>query len=167
MILLSSLLSPDIGLMFWTVLIFVILLFLLGKFGWKPIVQSLKERDESIEKALSEAKSAREEIAGLKAKNEEVLKNAKIERDKMLKEAREKGEAFINEARNEAVEERKRLLNETQGLIRKEKEIAFTELKQDIADLVIETATKVIKKELDNPKKHQEIIENSLKELNN
>ena len=165
MILLASLLNPDIGLMFWTILIFAILLFILGRFGWKPIIQALKARDESIDKALSEAKSAREEIADLKAENEIILKQAKLERDKMLKEAKEKGDAFIKQARDEADSERKRILNETKTLVNKEKDIAFKELKQDIAELVIETATKVIKNELDDPKKHQEIIEASLKDL--
>lgn len=165
MILLSSLLSPDIGLMFWTILIFAILLFILRKFAWKPITEALKNREESIEKALSEAKIAREEVAGLKAENEKVIKEAKIERDKMLKEAKEKGDAFIQQAKIESEEVRKKMKLETLELLQKEKDIAFKELKQEIAVLVIETATKVIKRELEDPKKQKSFIEDSLKDL--
>ncbi len=165
MIVLNALLTPDIGLMFWTIVIFLILLFILRKFAWKPITEALKSREESIEKALNEAKVAREEIAGLKAENEMVMKQAREEREKMLREAREKGEVLMKEARQDADNERKKLLVETREQIKSEKEKAFNELKKDIGMLVIETTEKVIRKELSNKEKHKEFIEENLKDL--
>ena len=165
MILLNALLTPNIGLMFWTILIFIILLLLLGKFAWKPIVKALKAREESIDKALNEAKIAREEISGLKEENEKLLKEARLERDAIIKEAKEKGDKLITAAKESAQKESKMILAEAREMVKKEKESTFKELKQDLASLVIDVAAKVIGKELRSPKDHKELIEDSLKDL--
>lgn len=165
MILLNSLMTPNIGLMFWTILIFIILLLLLRKFAWKPIVSALKARDESIEKALNEARIAREEITGLVEKNEKLLKEAKIERDNLLKDAREKGNKLINASVEDARKESKRILAETREMVKAEKESVFKELKNEIADLVINVTAKVVRRELRSPKDHKAVIEDILKEL--
>lgn len=165
MLLLNALLKPDIGLMFWTIFIFLILLIILRKFAWKPITKALKAREESIENALNEAKTAREEVAGLKAEYEVIIKESKMARDNMLKEAKEKGEEMVQEAKAHAEEERKRIMTETKNMIETEKEIAFKELKQDIAALVIDTATKLMKMELEDKEKQQKLIEENLKDI--
>ncbi len=165
MVLLNALLTPDIGLMFWTVLIFLLLLFILRKFAWKPIVEALKAREESIEKALNEAKIAREEIAGLKAENERIMKEARAEREKMLKEAREKGEQLIREAKQTAENERKKLLAEAHQQVKAEKDKAFQDLKKDITNLVIETAEKILRQELSDKNKYKQYIEENIKNL--
>jgi len=165
MILLNALLTPDLGLMFWTLIIFAILLVILRKFAWRPIVNALKSRDESIEKALNEAKTAREEVDNLKAENEKILKEAKLERDAIIKEAKDRSDAIIGLGREEAKSESKRILLETKEMVKKEKDIAFNELKKDISDIVIELATKIIKKELAGSDEQRALIEKDLKEL--
>jgi F-type H+-transporting ATPase subunit b len=162
-----NILAPDIGLMFWTVLIFLILMFLLRKFAWKPIVTALKDREESIEKALNEARTAREEIESLKAENDKILTQAKLERDAMLRQAKELGDSIINQAKENAHKEGKQILAETRELVKKEKEQAMLELKNEIGDLVIKTASKVIRQELKNSDQQKKIIEESLKDLSN
>jgi F-type H+-transporting ATPase subunit b len=162
-----NILAPDIGLMFWTLLIFLILLFLLRKFAWKPIVSALKERDESIEKALNEAKTARDEIENLKLENDKILTQAKLERDAMLREAKELGDSIINQAKENAQKEGKQILSETRELVKKEKERAMLELKNEIGDMVIKTASKVIRQELTSNDQQKKIIEESLKDLSN
>jgi F-type H+-transporting ATPase subunit b len=162
-----NILAPDIGLMFWTLLIFLILLFLLRKFAWKPIVTALKEREESIEKALNEARTAREEIENLKLENDKILTQAKIERDAMLRQAKELGDSIVSQAKENAHKEGKQILAETRELVKKEKEQAMLELKNEIGDLVIKTASKVIRQELTGSDQQKKIIEESLKELSN
>jgi len=162
-----NILAPDIGLMFWTLLIFLILLFLLRKFAWKPIVTALKEREESIEKALNEARTAREEIENLKLENDKILTQAKFDRDAMLRQAKELGDSIINQAKENAQKEGKLILAETRELVKKEKEQAMIELKNEIGDLVIKTASKVIRQELTSNDQQKKIIEESLKDLSN
>lgn len=162
-----NILAPDMGLMFWTLLIFLILLLLLRKFAWKPIVTALKEREESIEKALNEARTAREEIENLKLENDKILTQAKLDRDAMLRQAKELGDSIINQAKENAQKEGKLILAETRELVKKEKEQAMLELKNEIGDLVIKTASKVIRQELTNNDQQKKIIEESLKDLSN
>lgn len=162
-----NILAPDMGLMFWTLLIFLILLFLLRKFAWKPIVTALKEREESIEKALNEARTAREEIETLKLENDKILTQAKLERDAMLRQAKELGDSIVNQAKENAHKEGKQILSETRELVKKEKEQAMLELKNEIGDLVIKTASKVIRQELKSNDQQKKIIEESLKDLSN
>lgn len=162
-----NILAPDIGLMFWTLLIFLILLFLLRKFAWKPIVTALKEREDSIEKALNEARTAREEIESLKLENDKILTQAKLDRDAMLRHAKELGDTIINQAKENAQKEGKQILAETRELVKKEKEQAMLELKNEIGDLVIKTASKVIRQELTSNDQQKKIIEESLKDLSN
>jgi F-type H+-transporting ATPase subunit b len=142
-------------------------MFLLRKFAWKPIVTALKDREESIEKALNEARTAREEIESLKAENDKILTQAKLERDAMLRQAKELGDSIINQAKENAHKEGKQILAETRELVKKEKEQAMLELKNEIGDLVIKTASKVIRQELKNSDQQKKIIEESLKDLSN
>lgn len=165
MILLNALLTPDLGLMIWTLVIFSILLIILRKFAWKPITDALKSREESIEKAINEAKTARDEVANLKSENEKIIREAKLERDAIIKEAKERGDAIISEAREDAKREGKRILMETKEMVKKEKEIAFSELKSEIADMVVDLASKVIRTELTDKEKQKVLIEKDLNEL--
>lgn len=165
MILLNALLTPDIGLMFWTLVVFGLLLLILWKFAWKPITHALKAREDSIEKALNEAQTAREEIASLKAENEKIIKEARLERDSILRHAKERGDALINQSREDAQKEGQRIMTETRNMVKKEKEIAFAELKTDLAEMVIDLASKVVLKELAGVAEHKELIEKNLKEL--
>ncbi len=160
-----KLVTPDIGLLFWMLVSFSIVLFLLKKYAWKPILNSLKEREESISDALNSAKKAKEEMASLKSDNERILAEARNERDKLLKEAREAKDAIINEAKVKATEEADRLMKIAREGIQNEKLAAITELKNQVANLSIEIAEKVIRQQLSTDEKQKALVADLLKEV--
>jgi len=154
-----ELVQPGIGLIFWMALVFGILIFVLGKFAWKPILKSLHERENSIEKSIKAAEIARGEMEKLKFSNEQLLKEAKEERDEILREGRKiKGE-IIGEAKQKATEEADRIVESAKERIEYEKLAAMTELKNQIAEISIEVAEKILKEELSGDKKQKEYIE--------
>jgi F-type H+-transporting ATPase subunit b len=143
-----DLVTPGIGLVFWTTVVFGLLLFLLSKFAWKPILGAVKEREENIEKSLQVAEKARNEMRELQSINEKLAADARIERDAMLKEAREIREQMISEAKGKANEEAERMLTAARETIRSEKNAAVAELKNQVATLSIEIAEKILRSEL-------------------
>ncbi len=164
-LLLNPLLSPSYGLIVWTLLAFLIVLFLLKKFAWKPILKSLAEREESIQNAIDEAKKTRDEMASLKSDNEKILIQAKTERDNILKEAREIKEKMIAEAKDRASKEAEKLVASARENIHNEKMKAITELKNQVAVLSIEIAEKILKQELTDKDKQRAIVKNLLDEI--
>jgi F-type H+-transporting ATPase subunit b len=144
---------------------FGILVFLLTKFAWKPILKALKEREQSIEDSLRSAEKARNEMASLKADNEKLLAEARNERDKILKEAREAKDNIINEARGKASEEADRLLKIARETIHNEKMAAITDLKNQVANLSIEIAEKVIRQQLSTDEKQKALVAEMLKDV--
>jgi F-type H+-transporting ATPase subunit b len=149
--------TPEIGLIFWMTLAFGILLFILTKFAWKPILASLHEREKTIEDSLHQADKAREEMKSLQAHNEELLRQAKEERDVILHNARTIRDNIIEESRTKANQEYNRIIEAAKESIHFEKMAAITELKNQIATLSIDIAEKILKEELankDNQKKH-------------
>jgi len=161
-----QLINPGFGLIFWMTLAFLIVLFVLTKFAWKPILASLKERENSIEDALQAAEEAKKEMAALKAKNEELLKEAREERDAMLSDARKIKEQIIGEARKKANKETSIIIENAREQINSEKQAALIELKNLIATYSIEIAEKVLKQELSDSKKQQAYVNKLLKETN-
>lgn len=159
-----ELVKPEFGLVFWMVLSFLIILFLLTKFAWKPILKALHDREGSIADALDAAKKAKEEIAGLKSDNEKLLAEARNERDKMLKEARDAKDSIIGEARIKAQTESERLLKIARESIENEKMAAITELKNQVASLSVEIAEKLMKQQLANDDKQKALVSDLLKE---
>ncbi len=160
-----DLVTPGIGLVFWTALTFLILLFILRKFAWKPILGAVSEREDSIKDALAEAEKAREEMQHLKSDNERILKEARAERDTMLKEAREIKDNMINEAKEEAREQANKMIEQAKTTIENEKLAAITDLKNQVADLSIDIAEKVVKKELSTKEKQLELVEDMLGDI--
>jgi F-type H+-transporting ATPase subunit b len=160
-----ELIQPGLGLIFWMTLSFALVLFLLKKYAWKPIMKMLKEREEAIDNALHEADKAREEMKLLKFDNERLLKQAKEERDAILTEARKIREKMIEEARQKAGQEAQRVIDGAKERIENEKMAAIVDLKNQIAQLSIEIAEKVIKTELSEGKKHDELIQRLIKEI--
>lgn len=160
-----ELVKPAFGLTFWMVLGFLIVLFLLTKFAWKPILKALHERENSIDEALNAAKKAKEEIAGLKADNEKLLAEARQERDQILKEARITKDSIINEARSKATVEADRLLTLAREGIHNEKMAAITDLKNQVALLSVEIAEKVMKQQLANDDKQKALVADLLKDV--
>ena len=161
-----QLINPGFGLIFWMTLAFLIVLFVLTKFAWKPILASLKEREDSIEDALQAAEEAKKEMAALKAKNEELLKKAREERDAMLADARKIKEQIIGEAREKANKEASIIVENAREQINSEKQAALVELKNLIATYSIEIAEKVLQQELSDSKKQQAYVDKLLKETN-
>ena len=158
--------SFDPGLIIWTTIIFTLLLIVLKKFAWKPILKAVEERNNSIEQALRSADKAKQEMELLNADNERILTEAKKERDALLKEAREIKEGIINEAKDKANKEADKILTTAKEQIANEKMKAITELKNSVAILSIDIAEKVLKRELKEKDSQEEFIEGVLKSSN-
>jgi F-type H+-transporting ATPase subunit b len=153
------------GLFFMQLIILVILILLLGKFAWKPILNSLEERENGIEDAIAAAENARKEMQNLTADNERLAKEARAERETMMKEARDIRDKMIAEAKEDAKEVTTKLIENAQASIQQEKQAALAELKKNVAELSIGIAESVIKKELSNKEDQLTLVEGILKEV--
>ena len=160
-----ELVTPSIGLLFWMIISFGIVFLILKKFAWKPILNTLKERDNSIAEALNAAQRAKDEMASLKSSNEKILNDAKLERDSLLKEAREMREAMINEAKGKASAEAEKIVASARETIQNEKMAAITELKNQVATLSIEIAEKVVRQSLAADEKQKAYVKQLLEEV--
>ena len=155
----------SIGLFFWQTIIFILLIFLLKKFAWKPILDAVNEREEGIKNALLSAEKAKEEMASLQSDNEETLKKARSERDSLLKEAREIKQQLIDEAKTEAKNEAKKIISQAQETIQNEKNAAIVDLKNQVAGLSIDIAEKVLKEKLSDDKTQMKLVKDLVKEV--
>lgn len=147
------------GLFFWQIAILIVLILLLKKYAWGPILNSLNSREEGIKDALESAKKARMEMQNLKADNEKLLLDARAERDAILREAREMKEKVITDASEEAQKKADKIVAQAKESINLEKQAAMTELKNQVANLSIEIAEKVVRKELSDKKEQHAMIE--------
>lgn len=163
---LNALITPGIGLIVWTTVVFILLVGILGKFAWKPILSAIKTREQNIENALSEAEKAKHEMKELKSANEMILQQARNERDAMLKEARDMKDSIIGEAKTLAVKEQERIMTATREQITNEKNAAIAELKNQVAALSIEIAEKILKSELSSDEKQKALVSNLMKDVN-
>ena len=161
-----GLVTPGLGLIFWTTLSFLILLFLLKKMAWKPILETLKERDTSIDNALKAAERAKNEMQELQSANEDLLKKARNERDELLKEARDVKDRIIAEAKGKAEEESGKLIEVAREAIKNEQLAAQTEIKNMVAKLSIDIAEKVIKQQLSDDERQKALVNNLVDEIN-
>ena len=160
-----ELIKPEIGLIFWMSLSFLVVLFILGKFAWPMILKALKEREESIANALNSARKAKEEMAALNADNEKLIMQARAERDLLLKEARDTRDSIVAEARTKAQTEANKIMAQTRETINTEKMAALTELKNQVAAMSIEIAEKILRHELSNDEKQKSLMENLIKDI--
>ncbi|MBC6699764.1 F0F1 ATP synthase subunit B [Hymenobacter sp. BT190] len=158
--------NPSFGLLFWQLVIFLILLFLLTKFAWKPILSSLREREESIEGALRMADQAKIEMQQLKAGNEKLLAEARLERDRILKEATEVSNQLIETAKTKATEEGGRMIVQAREAIQNEKNAALAEVKNTAAKLSIDIAERILRRELADQPAQQQLVGSYLKDVN-
>jgi F-type H+-transporting ATPase subunit b len=163
---LNALIEPSIGLIFWTSIVFLLLFFILAKFAWKPILNSVKEREEGIENALKSAELAKKEMESLKAGNEKILAEARAERDNLMKEARDMKDSIINEAKTKAQKESDRILASAREQITNEKNAAITDLKNQVATLSIDIAEKILKSELSSDEKQKALVNSLMKDVN-
>ena len=160
-----DLVTPGIGLVFWTTVTFLLVVFLLIKFAWKPVLGMINERNKSIEDSLKLAETTKAEMAKLQADNEKLLAEARKERDNLLKEAREMKDQMIAQAKADATVEANKIMAAAKISIENEKNQAMQDLKNQVAILSFEIAEKVIGKELENKKVSDEIIDESVKKF--
>ena len=164
-ILANSLVTPAIGTVVWTTIIFGVFFFLLAKFAWKPILGVIKERDESIANALNSADLARKEVEALKADNEKVIAEARREKDLILKEAKEIKEKVITEAKEKANAETQKSIEQARQQIQAEKTAAINDIKKQVAELSVIIAEKVLKKELSNKGEQEKMVDGLIGEI--
>jgi len=153
------------GLFVVQTILLIILIFVMVKFAWKPILTSLNERESGIEDALKAAENARKEMQNLQADNEKLLKEARSEREAMLKEAREIKDKMISDSKEQAKIEGDKMIKQAQSAIESEKKAAVAEIKNQVAELSVEIAEKVLKEELSNKKEQLKLVENLLSDV--
>ena len=160
-----ELLTPDPGLVFWTTLSFVILLLILKKAAWKPILGMLKVREEHIALALRDAEHAKEEVARLSEKQKEIIDAGRRERDEIIREARDLKNQIINEAKEDAQKEAKRIIQQTHEQMEREKIEALLDIKQQISLLSLDIASKILREELSSKDRQESVIRQHLQDI--
>jgi F-type H+-transporting ATPase subunit b len=161
----NSLTTPAIGTIFWTTLIFGLFFLLLAKFAWKPILNAVKARDEMIKGALESADKARQDMLKLQSDNEAILRKAREEREGILKEAREVRDKLISEAKGKASEEAEKLIEKARTGIESEKRKALSDIREQVANLSVEIASKLIGEKLRQSGEQEKLINNYLKDI--
>ena len=159
-----DLVTPGFGLVFWTVITFLLLLFIMRKFAWKPILGAVSDREEGIKDALASAEKARQEMENLTADNERILQEARAEREAMLKDARDMKNKIVADAKDEAQAQASKMIEQAQAAIESEKKAAMAELKSHVAGLSVSIAEKVVREELSNKDKQLKLVEDMLGE---
>lgn len=153
-----QLLNPNVGLLIWTLIAFLIVFFILKKFAWKPILTALKERENGIAEAISTADKVRLEMSQLKSENEELLARAREERAVMIREAKEASDKMIADAKDKANVEYSRIVAEAQQAIQQQKNAALVDVKNQVGNMVVEIAEKVLRKELSDKSQQEQFI---------
>jgi len=159
-----DLVTPGIGMIFWSTLFFLVLLFILGKFAWPAILLAVKARNESIRHALEAADRAKEEMAQLQADNEKILAEARAERDMLMKEAKEMKDMLIADAREKAMEEANKLVKSARESIQREKAGALNDMKEQMANLSVDIAEKILRMKLEESKAQKELVHKLINE---
>ncbi|WP_445386315.1 F0F1 ATP synthase subunit B [Robiginitalea sp. IMCC44478] len=155
----------SIGLFFWQTILFILLLLLLRKFAWKPILKAVNEREEGIKNALAAAEDAKKEMQNVTADSEKLLQEARAEREAMLKEAREIKEKMIAEAKAQAETEGDKMIKKAQQSIEGEKRAAIADIKNEVASLSLEIAEKVLGGQLDNTDKQLKLVNKLVEDI--
>jgi F-type H+-transporting ATPase subunit b len=160
-----GLVTPGLGLIFWMTIAFLVVWIGLGKFAWPAILNTIKEREESIKNALAAADNARAEMAKLQSENEAILKKAREERDVILKEAKEIKEKIVADAKGQAQAEADKIVAAARENIANEKTAAMAEIKNHVAALSIDIAEKILKSELADASKQKQLVDNLLNDI--
>lgn len=154
----NPLVLPDIGLVFWNTIAFLILLIVLGKFAWKPMLKAIAERESGIEEVLLRADKMKAEIAAMQNENEALLAKAREERAGMIKDAKDTADKMVSDAKDKAKQEYERIISDAQLAITQQKNAALTEVKNQVGSLVVEVAEKILRKELSNKAEQESYI---------
>ena len=160
-----DLITPQLGLLFWQTVLFLLLLFILTKFAWKPILLALKEREDNIEGALRMADQAKIEMQQLKAGNEKLLTDARLERDRMMQEAQVMVNQFRETEKTKAVDEANRITQQAREAIQAEKNAALSEVKNTAAKLSLDIAERILRRELTDPTAQTQLVDSYLKDV--
>lgn len=160
-----QLLTPGVGLIIWQTIVFILLFLLLAKLAWKPIIDSLKDRDRSIQEALDTAEKARLEMSQLRSDNEKLLNEAREERDRILREAREVSLKMREEGQLEAKKASEKIIEDARAAINIEKQAALKDVKVQVAMFSLEIAEKLMKKNLSSDKAQKELVQTYVKDL--
>ncbi len=155
----------SIGLFVWQTILFVLLLLLLRKFAWKPILNAVNDREEGIKNALAAAEEAKKEMQNISADSEKLLKEARVEREALLKEAREIKDKIVSDSKEHAKIEGDKMIKQAQATIESEKKAAIADIKNQVAELSVEIAEKVLKEQLSNKEKQLKLVEKMLGDI--
>ena len=161
-----DLVTPGIGLIFWTSVVFLLLVFILKKYAWKPILDAVEKRSDSIEKAINAADEAKASLDQLNIERDKIKKESLADRDAMLKEARDTKNQIISDAKAKAKQETDKILTDAREVIKNEKMAAITELKNQVAILSVEIAEKIVKDQLSSDDKQKALVDSMVKEVN-
>ncbi|EAR02741.1 F0F1 ATP synthase subunit B [Maribacter sp. HTCC2170] len=153
------------GLFFWQILLFVLLLLLLRKYAWKPILNAVDDREDGIKSALAAAEEAKKEMQNVTADSEKLLKEARAEREAMLKEAREIKDKLIADSKEQAKVEGDKMIKQAQATIESEKKAAVSDIKNQVAELSVDIAEKVIREQLANKDKQLKLVDDMLGDI--
>jgi F-type H+-transporting ATPase subunit b len=159
-----DLVTPGIGMIFWSTLFFLVLLFILGKFAWPAILTAVHARNESIRNALDAAERAKKEMAKMQADNEQILAEAKAERDALMREAKALKDKMIAEAKEQAAEEASKLIKNARESIQREKSAAINDMKVQMASLSVDIAEKILRSKLEETKAQKELVDRLINE---
>lgn len=153
-----DLLTPSFGLIIWTLLVFVIVFYILKKFAWKPILNSLGEREKNISDAILSTEKIKKEMESLKSENEILLNKAREERSQMMREAKETRDKIISEAKEQARQDMNKIIADAQAALNQQKMASITDLKNQVGNLVVEVSEKVLRRELNNKDEQEKYI---------
>jgi len=157
--------QPSPGLALWTTIIFLLFWWIMSKYAFKPMMEGLRKREDTIKNSLAEAEKARDEMANLKAENEKILAEAREERAKMIKEAKETKNNIIAEAKEKAKEEAQRITTTAKMEIENEKKAALTEVKNEVGTMATDIAEKILRKELKGQSDHESFVNTLVGEI--
>lgn len=160
-----ELINPGLGYLFWMLVVFLILLFLLKKFAWKPILSAVNQRNSAIEKAMMAAEEARAEVAKMKADNERIIQEAKLQKDAILKEAKEVSDKIVAASKGKAKEEADRILAEAQRRIMQERQAAVQDMKTQVAEHAVGIAEKILKNQMQGAVAQDNYLNNLVKDI--
>lgn len=160
-----SLITPDFGLFFWMLIAFCLVVFVLGKFAWKPILKGLKGREDSIADALNRAKQAQEEVVQLQAKQEEMAAAAQADRDRMVDEARKTREAILAEAKEQAQKQAEAFIAQARQRMEHEEEEMRAKMREDVAKIAVMVAERILREHLADDQRQGRYMDRLLDEV--
>lgn len=157
--------EPSVGTIFWMTIIFLIVVFVLGKFAWKPILSALKERENSVALALKNAAEARREVENLEKDKLKVIEDTKVKKEALLKEGFIQRDKIIADSREKAKIEADKIMEAARKKLTMEREAALLNMKNQIAELSIDIATRLVKTELQQTEAQEKLVNQLLKDV--